>query len=105
MKALYAVNPTRLRRELDLSPRILADPVIQAVLFKLWRWKFLKGPKGDFARKVLKVLFHKLWSTPGPPEYETQVERDDAKRESHREASKQYYRNKQKHVGKGNLIK
>jgi hypothetical protein len=102
---LYAGNPRRFRQELDLFPRILADPVVQAMLIQLWHLKFLKGPKGDYARKMLKALFNKLWDTLGAPEYETPAERDEAKRKSYREASKQYYRSKQKHAGKGTLIK
>jgi hypothetical protein len=91
LKALYAGNPTRLRRELETSPTILADPVMQAILVQLWGLKFLKTPEGVFARKVLKALFHNLWDTLGAPEHETQAERDEAKRKSYRKASKQYY--------------
>jgi hypothetical protein len=89
MPALAKGNVEPFFRAVELLPELFLDKAISEQTIVTWMEnKLWKNERGNTARKNLTRLAKILTTFHGPPEYETEEEREEAKKASQREAAK-----------------
>jgi hypothetical protein len=97
LPALAKGNVEPFFRAVELLPELFMDKTISEQTIVLWMEnKLWKNERGNTARKNLTRLAKILTTFHGPPEYETEEEREEAKKASQRQASKRQYDKKRK---------